>query len=264
MNDAESSPKALTRQANMHLAYHSTRGETPGVIFLGGFRSDMTGTKATALEHACAEAGRAFVRFDYFGHGQSSGEFSDGTISRWRDDAIAVIDQLSSGPQVLVGSSMGGWLMILAALARPNRVAGLVGIAAAPDFTEDLMWATFDPSIRHALEVDGVYLELSPYDPEPTPITMRLIEDGRQHLVLRQPIPFSGPVRLVHGMADPDVPWQHAVRTAEAFASDDVAINLIKGGDHRLSAPDQLAQIVATVEETCRLAAIEVDRQGAP
>ena len=248
----------------MHLAYHSTRGETPGVIFLGGFRSDMTGTKAIALEHACAKAGRAFVRFDYFGHGQSTGEFTDGTIGRWRDDVIAVVDQLSNGPQVLVGSSMGGWLMILAALARPDRIAGLVGIAAAPDFTEDLMWTTFDPAIRKSLEVEGVYLEPSPYDPEPTPITMRLIENGREHLVLRQPISFTGPVRLVHGMADPDVPWQHAVRTAEAFASEDVAITLIKGGDHRLSEPDQLDQIVAAVEETCGHAAIEADRQGVP
>lgn len=238
----------------MHLAYHSTRGKTPGVIFLGGFRSDMTGTKATALEQACAKNGRAFVRFDYFGHGQSTGNFTDGTIGRWREDAIAVLDDLSAGPQVLVGSSMGGWLMLLAALARPARVAGLVGIAAAPDFTEELMWNTFDPPIRETLETTGVYLEPSPYDPEPTPITMRLIEDGRAHLVLPHPIPFTGPVRLVHGMDDPDVPWQQAVRTAEALTSDDVVLTLIKGGDHRLSEPDQIDQIIAAVEETCRRA----------
>jgi pimeloyl-ACP methyl ester carboxylesterase len=251
MNDAESSPKTLAREGNVHLAYHSTRGQTPGVIFLGGFRSDMTGTKAIALEQACTERGRAFVRFDYFGHGQSGGKFTDGTIARWRDDAIAVLDAISDGPQVLVGSSMGGWLMLLVALARPERVAGLVGIAAAPDFTEDLMWSGFDSSIRTTLETEGVYLEPSSYDPEPTPITMRLIEDGREHLVLRQPIPFSGPVRLVHGMDDPDVPWQHSVRTAEALTSRDVAVTLIKGGDHRLSEPHQLDQIIAAVTDAC-------------
>ena len=234
----------------MHLAYHSTRGKTPGVIFLGGFRSDMTGTKAMALEQACARNGRAFIRFDYFGHGQSTGDFVDGTISQWRDDTIAVLDELTTGPQILVGSSMGGWLMLLAARARPDRVAGMVGIAAAPDFTEDLMWATFDPKIRQTLETAGVYQEPSPYDPEPTPITMRLIEDGRQNLVLRQSIRFDGPVRLVHGTDDPDVPWQHSVRTAEALTSDDVTVTLIKDGDHRMSAPVQLEQIIAVVEAT--------------
>ena len=249
MNDVESSPKTLAREGNVHLAYHSTRGETPGVIFLGGFRSDMTGTKAIALEQACRTRGQAFVRFDYFGHGQSGGEFTDGTITRWRDDAIAVLDAASEGPQVLVGSSMGGWLMLLVALARPDRVAGLVGIAAAPDFTEDLMWSVFDSSIRTTLETEGVYLEPSAYDPEPTPITMRLIEDGRENLVLRQPIPFSGPVRLVHGMDDPDVSWQHSVRTATALTSGDVSVSLIKGGDHRLSEPHQIDQIIAAVAD---------------
>lgn len=251
MSDGESSPNTLAREGNVRLAYHSTRGATPGVIFLGGFRSDMTGTKAVTLEQACKVWGQSFVRFDYFGHGQSGGMFTDGTITRWRDDAIAVLDAASEGPQVLVGSSMGGWLMLLVALARPERVAGLVGIAAAPDFTEDLMWLAFDASTRTLLETEGVYLEPSPYDPEPTPITMRLIEDGRQHLILGQTIPFSGPVHLVHGMDDPDVPWQHSVRTAEALTSRDVALTLIKGGDHRLSEPHQIDQIIAAVADVC-------------
>lgn len=251
MDDAGNSPRTLAREGNVHLAYHSTRGETPGVIFLGGFRSDMTGTKAIALEQACKLRGQAFVRFDYFGHDQSGGKFIDGTITQWRDDAIAMLDTVSEGPQVLVGSSMGGWLMLLVALARPERVAGLVGIAAAPDFTEDLMWSVFDSSIRTTLKTEGVYLEPSAYDPEPTPITMRLIEDGRENLVLRQPIPFSGPVRLVHGMDDPDVPWQHSVRTATALTSSDVSVTLIKGGDHRLSEPHQIDQIIAAVADVC-------------
>ena len=251
MNDCENSPNTLVREGDVRLAYHSTRGETPGIIFLGGLRSDMTGTKAAALEQACKVRGQSFIRFDYFGHGQSGGRFIDGTITRWRDDAIAVLDATSEGPQVLVGSSMGGWLMLLVALARPERVAGLVGIAAAPDFTEDLMWLAFDSSTRTLLETEGVYLEPSPYDPEPTPITMRLIEDGRKNLILGQAIPFSGPVRLIHGMDDPDVPWQHSVRTAEALTSRDVALTLIKGGDHRLSKPHQITQIIAAVADVC-------------
>ena len=254
INDHTEYPqKTLLRGDGQHIAYHSTRGKTPGVIFLGGFRSDMTGTKATALERACIANNRAFVRFDYFGHGASSGSFVSGTIGRWCEDVIAVLDQLTIGPQVLVGSSMGGWIMLLAALERPDRVAGLIGVAAAPDFTEDLMWSGFDASIRRTLETDGVYLEPSPYDPEPTPITLALIEEGRKHLVLRQPIPFDGPVRLIQGTDDPDVPWQHALRTADALTSHDVVVSLIKGGDHRLSEPEQIAHILRTVEETCEL-----------
>lgn len=250
-HQTEQSPQKLARGDGLDIAYHCTRGESPGVIFLGGFRSDMTGTKATALEQACREAGRAFVRFDYFGHGASSGEFRAGTIGRWFEDALAVLEQLTTGPQVLVGSSMGGWIMLLLARARPDRVAGLVGIAAAPDFTEDLMWDTFDETIRATLETDGIYFEPSPYDPEPTPIAHALIVEGRQHLILRQPIPFDGPVRLIHGLDDADVPWQHAMKTVDALTSRDVAVTLIKGGDHRLSEPAQISQILRTVEETC-------------
>lgn len=254
---ASTSPATLTRGDNQHVAFHLTTGRVPGVIFLGGFRSDMTGTKAQALESACTSAGRSFVRFDYFGHGQSSGDFTDGTIGRWRDDALAVLDELTTGPQVLVGSSMGGWIMLLLAMARPERIAGLIGIAAAPDFTETLMWPSFGESIRRQLETEGLYLEPSPYDPEPTPITMKLITEARAHLVLADRIPFSGPVRLIQGTADQDVPWQHALRLADALASEDVTVTLVKGGDHRMSSPAQLDLMCRAVDELCRRASAD-------
>ena len=241
------------RPDGARIAYHCSEGARPGVVFLGGLRSDMTGTKATALEAACAAAGRAFVRFDYFGHGQSTGAFIDGTIGRWRDDALAVLDELTDGRQVLVGSSMGGWIMLLAALARPQRIHGLVGVAAAPDFTEDLMWDRYDEATRRVLATDGVYREPNPYDDEPTPVTMQLIDDGRKNLLLRGPIPITCPVRLLHGEADAEVPWATSIRLAEALQSVDVTISLVKGGDHRLSKPGDLARLVATVEEVCGL-----------
>jgi pimeloyl-ACP methyl ester carboxylesterase len=221
------------------------------VIFCGGFKSDMTGTKALALEAYCRDAGRAFVRFDYFGHGESSGAFEDGTIGRWADDAIAVIDEVAIGDQVLVGSSMGGWIMLLAALARPQRIAGLVGIAPAPDFTEDLMWNTFPPEIRETLERDGVYHEPSQYSDEPYTITMRLIDEGRQHLLLTQPIPLTCPVRILHGMNDPDVPWRHSLKLADALQSEDVTITYVKDGDHRLSEPGDILRLTGTVDALC-------------
>lgn len=211
----------------------------------------MTGTKVMALEAACASAGRAFTRFDYFGHGASSGAFTDGTIGRWSEDAIAVLDELTEGPQVLVGSSMGGWIMLLVALARPGRVCGLVGIAAAPDFTEDLMWDRMDHSIRAALARDGVYHEPSQYDEEPTAITLRLIEEGRDHLVLRSPIPLHCPVRLIHGLEDPDVPWDTSMRLSRVLESPDVTLTLVKDAVHRLSEPRDIARLIATVEEVC-------------
>ncbi len=239
------------RSDGARIAYHCSEGAAPGVVFLGGLRSDMTGTKATAPEAACTAAGRAFVRFDYFGHGRSTGAFTDGTIGRWRDDALAVLDELTVGRQVLVGSSMGGWIMLLAALARPQRIHALVGVAAAPDFTEDLMWDRYDDATRRVLATDGVYREASPYDDEPTPVTMQLIDDGRKNLLLRGPIPITCPVRLLHGKADAEVPWATSIRLAEALQSPDVTISLAKGGDHRLSEPGDLARLMAAVEEVC-------------
>ena len=225
--------------------------QTPGLVFLGGFRSDMTGTKATALDGFAANRGQACLRFDYRGHGGSSGQFEDLTIGDWRDDALLVLDRLTLGPQVLVGSSMGAWIMALVAVARPERIKALVGIAAAPDFTEDLMWAVWPQHIQAALMRDGVVHIPSAYAEEPTPIGQRLIEDGRRRLVLRGPIPFAGPVRLLHGMADGDVPWQTSLRLAQQLTSDDVHLTLIKGGDHRLSSPAEIGLLLATVAEIC-------------
>ena len=271
-------PSFLSRDGDgATIAYRRTEGRgaaaspgpssapSPTVVFLPGFRSDMEGGKALALEAWCRAEGRGFLRFDYTGHGLSSGSFEDGTIGQWADDAVFAIEALTSGPLVLVGSSMGGWIMMLAARAlaerngprraAPQWVAGLVGIAPAPDFTEDLIMANASPALRRDLERDGVHYEPSDYSDEPTPITRRLIEDGRERLVLRAPFPFAGPVRIVQGMADPDVPWRHALKVADAFAGADVEIALVKAGDHRLSEPHDLDRLIRTTGEVCRLVA---------
>ncbi len=250
MDDA--TPAIITRSDGATIAYHKTGvrdpdDRRPGLIFLGGFMSDMTGTKATALEAFARERGQAFVRFDYQGHGASSGDFADGTIGRWAEDAVTVLDRVSEGPQILIGSSMGGWIMLLAALARPERVAGLVGVAAAPDFTEDLMWQRYSPEVRETLEREGVYQEPSDTGEEPTTITLGLIEEGRRHLLLGGPIALSCPVRLLHGMKDEAVPWETALRLAEALESRDIEVTLVKDADHRLSEPQDLARLTATV-----------------
>jgi len=250
-------PRILPRADGATIAYHAHTGKSPGVVFCGGFNSDMTGTKAVALDTHCREMGRAFVRFDYFGHGSSSGEFADGTIGRWKDDAIAVLDEITDGPQIVVGSSMGGWIMLLAALARPGRVAGLLGIAPAPDFTEDLMWEHFDDEVREVLHRDGIYLEPSDYGDEPNTITMKLIEEGRNHLLLRTPLKLTCPLRIIQGMADPDVPWRHALKIGEAYEGEDVAITYIKSGDHRLSEPADIARLLRTVDELTGDAAVD-------
>ena len=231
------------------IAYHRMAGRGPGVVFLGGFKSDMEGTKALHL-HAWAEArGRAFLRFDYSGHGQSSGEFLDGAIGDWAEDAVAAIAALTEGPQVLVGSSMGGWISLLATKALPGRVAGLVGIAAAPDFTEDSMWAGFSQLQRAALEDHGRVELPSDYDDGPTVITRRLIEDGRRHLVLRDDLDLPFPVRLLQGTADVDVPPAVALRLLDHARGDDIRLTLVQGADHRFSTPDCLELIVAAVDE---------------
>lgn len=220
-----------------------------GVVFLSGFRSDMTGSKATFLDAHCAARGRACLRLDYSGHGQSSGAFADGTIGRWAEEAIAVIDAQSEGPQILVGSSMGGWIMLLAALARPQRVAGLIGIAPAPDFTETLIWNQLSDSQRDRLLDEGRLEEPSQYSDEPTTITRNLIEEGRRHLLLSAPIGIHCPARLLHGMADPDVPYQVSLDLAQRLAGDDVRVTLIKDGDHRLSREQDLALLAQAVDE---------------
>ena len=236
----------LDRGDGVALAWVRTPGRGPCTVFLPGYRSDMEGAKALEAEAFCAAHGLACLRLDYSGHGASGGAFTDGTISRWTADALHLLDHLTEGPLVLVGSSMGGWIALLLALARPDRVQALVGIAAAPDFTEDLMWDAMAPGERAALGRDGVLPVPSAYG-EPTPVTLALIEDGRRHLLLRAPLPLRCPVRLLHGMRDPDVPWETALRLAGRLDGDDVQAVLVKDGDHRLSRPSDLILLRRTL-----------------
>jgi pimeloyl-ACP methyl ester carboxylesterase len=236
----------LDRGDGTALSWVRLEGQGPTVVFLPGFRSDMTGDKATALAAFCAERDVGMLRFDYSGHGASGGDFLDGTIGAWAADALTAIDRLTTGPLILVGSSMGGWIALLTALARPERLAGLVGIAAAPDFTQLLMWDAMMPAERATLERDGVLYVPSQYG-DPTPITLRLIRDGAEHLVLGGRMAIGCPVRLLHGQADPDVPWHLALRIAEQMETPDVQVVLVKDGDHRLSRPSDLALLRQTV-----------------
>jgi pimeloyl-ACP methyl ester carboxylesterase len=245
---ASAAPTMVRREDGSSIAYNRTWGRSPGVVFLTGYKSDMTGQKAVRLEEFCRARGHAYIRFDYTGHGASSGAFVDGTIGAWVEDAVLVLDRLTEGPQVLVGSSLGGWIMLLAALARPDRVAGLLGVAAAPDFTEDLIVPGLSPGQRAELEERGMVPIWSPYDPEPTPVTRLILEEGRRHLVLRGPIALDCPVRLIHGLRDPDVPWQTSLRLADAVQSEDVETILVKAGDHRLSEPRDLDRLCGVLE----------------
>ena len=230
------------------IAYHKTEGLTPTVVFLGGFMSDMEGSKATYLEDWAKARRRAFLRFDYSGHGQSSGEFKDGCIGDWLDDAQAAISALTEGPLVLVGSSMGGWMSLLLCRAMPERVAGLVTIAAAPDFTEDSMWAGFDDAQKAALETDGLIYLPSDYG-DPYPITKRLIEDGRKNLVMRDQMKFGFPVRMLQGTEDTAVTRETALRLLDHMEAGDVRLSFVKGGDHSLSTLDDLTLISRSIEE---------------
>ncbi len=208
----------------------------------------MTGSKALALEAWCAAAGRQFTRFDYQGHGASSGAFEDGTIGLWRADALAVLDEATSGPQIVVGSSMGGWIACLLAVDRPERISGIVGIAPAVDFTQALLWPRMTDAARRQIEEEGVWYRPSEYDPEPYPITRRLIEEGRDHLLLPGPIPFDGPVRLLHGMLDDAVPWEHSLTVAAALRTSDVEVTLVKDGEHRLSRDSDLERLLHVLQ----------------
>jgi pimeloyl-ACP methyl ester carboxylesterase len=241
-------PELLSRSDGAALAYRRLPGAAPGIVFLAGLRSDMTGTKALYLDKWCRRHGRAYVRFDYFGHGASSGNFDDGTVGRWAEDAVAVLDHLTEGPQILVGSSLGGWLMLLAALARRSRIAALVGVAAAPDATEDLLLPRLSPGQRAELFAHGSVTVPSEYDPAGYTYSRRLIEEGRRHLIMRAPIPLDCPVRLLHGLEDASVPWQTSLRLAERLTSSDVSVTLVKDGDHRLSTPTDLARLGATLD----------------
>ena len=246
-------PQMLTTPQGRQIAYYRTQGPAvggkPGVVFLGGFRSDMTGTKAMHL-HAWAEAqGRAFLRFDYSGHGQSSGDFTEGCIGDWAEDAAAAITALTDGPQILVGSSMGGWIALLLARRMTARIAGIIGVAAAPDFTEDAMWHAMPEAAQARLMAEGQIEVPTDYADTPYVITRRLIEDGRSHLVLRSPLALPFPVRLLQGTADADVPVDTALRLMAHGAGCDMRLTLVRGADHRLSSPDCLALIEATIAE---------------
>jgi pimeloyl-ACP methyl ester carboxylesterase len=238
------------------IAVRARPGSGPGLFWLGGFNSDMKGTKALALDAWAAEQGRASVRFDYSGHGESGGAFIDGTIGRWLEESVAVFERFCGGPQVVVGSSMGGWMALLLAREIAKRdairasLAGLVLIAPAPDFTEQLMWNGFTPEIQREIQTRGVWLRPSPYgDGAPYPITRALIEEGRDHLLLGSAIKVGCPVHILQGAQDPDVPWQHAFALAQRLPAEDVVLTVIQDGDHRLSRPQDIARIIAAVAE---------------
>ncbi|HEY1979546.1 MAG TPA: alpha/beta hydrolase [Xanthobacteraceae bacterium] len=250
------------------IAVRRQRGTAPGLVWLGGYKSDMKGTKAHALADWAGKHGRACVRFDYSGHGESGGAFTDGTISRWLAESLAVFDACCSGPQILVGSSMGGWIALLlirelqrrsphSPSPRPGegtvgtaaQLAGVVLIAPAVDFTEELMWKRFTPEIKSELEAKGFWQRPSEYSPDPYIVTKQLIEEGRNHLLLGGMIETGCPVRILQGVEDPDVPWQHAKALVARLASDDVVLTLIKDGDHRLSRPEDIERLIRAVAE---------------
>ncbi len=235
------------------LAYRYTAPEagqktSKTFVWLCGFKSDISGTKVTVLEDWAKRAGHGFLAFDYSGHGQSDGAFEDGTISVWREDTLAVIEALGAGELILVGSSMGAWIALLAALALGRQVTAMVLIAPAPDFTQKLMWPQFDAAAQAQIMTDGLTLRPSDYG-EPYPITRALMVDGQHWSLLDGPIEFAGPVRILQGMQDADVPWQHALRTAQALTSTDVVLSLIKDGDHRLSRDPDIARLLEVCAE---------------
>ncbi|MEQ1789807.1 MAG: alpha/beta hydrolase [Rickettsiales bacterium] len=237
---------------NNRIAYVLNEGTLPCTIFFGGFKSDMTGTKATALEESCRARGQMFVRFDYTGHGKSSGDFKDGTIGAWKRDALAVIDKIGAKRNIFVGSSMGAWISLLCARERQEILAGFVGIASAPDFTEKLIWERLSLEQQQKMQSDGIYHASSCYGEEPYPIMMELIEEARNHLLLGSEMDLNVPVRLLHGTLDVDVPWQMSERLLHNLRSKDAILTLIKGGDHRLSEPAQLNMMCEMVKNLCQ------------
>lgn len=241
-------PAAILHLADgTQLAYQRSAGAMPGVVFLGGFTSDMSGAKATTLERWCRQRGQAFLRFDYSGHGASSGKFADGTIGRWAREAGAVLDTLTAGKQILVGSSMGAWLMLLNALAKPERIAGLIGLACAADFTDYLIWQRLDHHLRQRLQQERVLHLPSPYG-APYVISLDLLEEAAQQRLLdREQLPIHVPVRLIHGMQDSDVPWQISLQIAEKISSSDVRLILLKDGEHTLSREQDLQVLTDTL-----------------
>jgi pimeloyl-ACP methyl ester carboxylesterase len=241
-------------KASRRIAVRIRDGAAPGLFWLGGFKSDMKGTKAEALDRWAGENGRSCIRFDYSGHGESGGDFAQGTIGRWLEESAAVFESFAQGPQVLIGSSMGGWLALLLARELKGRkaagsIAGVVLIAPAVDFTEELMWNKFSPEVKRQIETEGAWQRPSQYSEAPYPITRGLIEDGRKHLLLGGLIETGCPVRILQGVKDPDVPWQHAVELSSRLVRDDVVLTLVKDGDHRLSRPEDIERLIAAVAE---------------
>jgi len=241
-------PSFLALPSGATLAYHAISGHSPTVVFLGGFRSDMTGTKALALDAHCKATGQSFLRFDYEGHGQSSGAFDEGTIGLWISNAISILTQCTQGPLILIGSSMGGWIMLHAALALKSRITGLIGIAAAPEFPVRLIWEQLTPEQRTQLATQGSLALPCDYGSEPYVIHHRFIEESRNHHLLDQPIALDCPVHLLHGMADRDVPWQFSTKLSQALTSQELEITLLKSGDHRLSSPEQIACLLRILD----------------
>ena len=233
----------LPNQNRQKLAYEYIAGAQPTVVFLGGYRSDMTGTKACWLAEFCQSNGHAYLRLDYSGHGQSEGQFEDGTIGVWADDAFKVIEHATDGPLVLVGSSMGGWIMLLLASRLRDRLAGLIGIAAAPDFTRDLMWPELSEQQQNKLKQEGMILLPSEYEEEDVPLKYAFIQEGSENCVLDAPLQIECPVRLLHGQLDEQVPWQTSLNIAEKVTGNDVTVKLFKQGDHRLSEENYLREI---------------------
>ena len=244
-----------TGKASRRLAVRPRSGTSPALFWLGGFKSDMKGTKAEALDRWACDRGRGIVQFDYSGHGESRGNFSEGTISRWLEESLAVFAEFCRGPQVVIGSSMGGWLALLLAreisqgLKPAASIAGLVLIAPAVDFSEELMWKRFPPEVKREIEQTGGWARPSAYSEEPYLITHGLIEDGRRHLLLGGMIETRCPVRILQGVEDADVPWQHAIELTARFAQDNVVLTLVKDGDHRLSRPEDIERLIAAVAE---------------
>lgn len=239
------------------LSYHryTYPENTIGIIFLGGFMSDMNGTKAMHLDQFCRQHRYDFIRFDYSGHGQSSMSFSECTIGLWKENILTIIDQLTEKPQLLIGSSMGGWLMLLTALARKARICGLIGVASAPDFTENLIWNELSKEQQQVLQTTGLFSLESEYNDSPYPISYPLITEGRNHLLLNQPISIDLPTYLIHGMKDIDVPYQLSQTLHQQLTSKDKHLILLEHGDHRMSSPEALMCLTDTLQtlyKTCQ------------
>lgn len=241
-------PSYFTNSAQQKLAYHQHKGEKTGIVFLGGFRSDMNGSKALFLEEYCKTHGYSFVRFDYSGHGESDGKFEDGCIGSWLTDSLDILDNLTTDKQLIIGSSMGGWLMLLLSLKRPERIAALIGIAAAPDFTNLLMWPALSDAQKQEILEQGIAHIPSEYGDD-LPLTAQLFEDGAHRILLDKDIIIDRPVHLLHGMQDADVPWRIALDISKQLTSDRVTTHLIKDGDHRLSRPQDLALLADSIQQ---------------